>query len=134
MKEEDKHLEDFVDKIMSAQKTEKPSVDFTAKIMASIQAGATTKKVEYQPLITRPVWAVLLSAFVAIITFITIKQPFGSIGIIDSLNMTQLLDNPFGRISFNISSTFMYSVVLFAVMLGIQIPLLKNYFNKRVGF
>jgi len=134
MKKENKNLEEFVGKLMASQKLEEPSSDFTANIIANLQADTKAKSVPYKPLITNWVWLVLAACVAALGAYIYIAEPAESLGIAEKLNVSRLIENPFNKFNVTVSKTFMYSMVLFAIMLCVQIPVLKHYFNKRIAF
>lgn len=130
----DKHIENLVDKAMKKSTLETPSFDFTANVMSHVvdikQSIATT----YQPLISRRVWIVIAFGIVAFVIYLfKTTQPETS-SWMDAIDYSFLSNN---RISKGVSEiahskTTMYAVLLLAVMLLIQVPLLKNYFNKRL--
>lgn len=123
-----KNIERFVDKAMKSSKLETPSLDFTTNVMAQITMPIKSKVTVYKPLISKPVWGILVLLTIGIILFSTLSKDTTSLGLFDKFNLIKI-PNLFS--GFKISQTTMYSLLMFAVMLFIQIPLLKHYFNKR---
>ena len=103
MESDEKKLEAFIEKLMSADALEQPSVDFTDKVMSKVEAVANSEATVYIKKQNRFDWSNV------------------------SLNL-------FENVSNNLSSTLMYAVVFLAIMVSIQVPLLKYYFNKRMTF
>jgi len=128
---EDKNLEKFVDKILKDAPLETPSFDFTAKVMSQVLSTSTSDVTVYKPLISKPVLIAILGSIIALIGYlISNGNPQSSrwfdVLDYDSLfNIRLLSDVKFSKIT-------MYAVVLSTVMLFVQIPLLKNYFDKRL--
>lgn len=126
MKESDKEVEKFIEKIMKETSLETPSFDFTSKIMAQVAVLEQSKIKEYKPLISKWGWLTIFGILVTMMGFATFgtteKTPFD----FDfSAKMASLIP------SIHFSDATTYSVLIVAMMILIQIPLLKNYFDKR---
>lgn len=131
MERDENKIEAFVDKLLSNEVLEQPSLDFTNKVMAKVDAISDTTV--YKPLIPKSVWAFIAFSFVVLIGYMIFKEPAVNNSWLDRFNLSGI-SNPFENIAFNFSKTLMYAMVLLVVMLSIQIPLLKHYFNKRMAF
>lgn len=123
-----KHIDQFVDRVMKSSKFETPSFDFTAKIMSQITVNQRSKVTVYKPLISKTTWGILLVLTAGMVGFQIFSQESTSLGWFDKLDFS-IVSNLFSGVK--ISQTTMYSLLMFGVMLFIQIPLLKHYFNKR---
>lgn len=123
-----KHIDQFVDRVMKSSKLETPSFDFTAKIMSQITVNQRSKVTVYKPLISKTTWGILLVLTAGMVGFQIFSQESTSLGWFDKLDFS-IVSNLFSGVK--ISQTTMYSLLMFGVMLFIQIPLLKHYFNKR---
>lgn len=123
-----KHLDQFVAKVMKTSKLETPSFDFTAKVMSQITETSRSAVTVYEPLISKTAWAVLLLLTAGMVLFSIFSKNTTTLGWFDQLDFSKV-SNLFSGIK--ISQTAMYSLLMFGVMLFIQIPLLKHYFNKR---
>ena len=134
MKRDDKKIEIMIDKLMSEDVLEKPSLDFTDKIMKEVMAISKSNVLEYKPLIPPNVLILIFSSVIVLVAYVYFKTPFENSSWIDSIDLSHISLNPLEGLSFNTSSTLMYAAVFFAVMFCVQIPLLKQYIDKRLAF
>ena len=126
MKEEDKNVEKFIDKIMSEASLETPSFDFTSKIMGQVLVAKEAKTISYKPLISKSVWYFMGIFFGIMFGYSFFVGSTESQFDIDlSAKISSLIPN------FNFSDSTTYSILIVTLMVLIQIPLLKNYFDKR---
>ncbi len=123
-----KHIDQFVDKVMKSSKLETPSFDFTAKVMSQITVTSRSAVTVYKPLISKTTWVILFLLTVGMVGFSFFNKDTSTLGWFDKLDFS-IVSNLFSGVK--ISKTTMYSLLMFGVMLFIQIPLLKHYFNKR---
>jgi len=130
-------LDELSKKIITASNLETPSLDFTANIMSNI--NVVTKQSEstiYKPLISKKSWFIIAVIFIVICAYLLFGNTSESIGwftdvdfsFVSSFNMASV----FSEISF--SKTVLYAIVVLALMLFIQIPLLKKHFDNRISF
>lgn len=125
MKENDKNIEKFIEKIMEEASLETPSFDFTSKIMAQVTVAESAKIKEYKPLISKQAWFAIFGIFAFFIGFSLIgtdQKPQFDFGLNSFLKQLPTL---------HFSDTITYSILIVTLMVLIQIPLLKNYFDKR---
>ena len=134
MEGDEKKIETFIDKIMSADSLEQPSLDFTDKVMTKVEAISSSTATVYKPLISKPVWYIIIGSFVALVGYIYLKEPVINNGWFNRFELSNFSINLLENVSFDFSKTLMYAVVLLAIMVSIQVPLLKHYFNKRMAF
>jgi len=123
-----KHIDQFVDKVMKSSTLESPSFDFTSNVMTQITVTSKSMVTVYKPLISKTVWGILVLLSAGLVAFSVFSKDTTSFGLFDKLDLSKV-PNLFSGIK--ISQTAMYSLLMFGVMLFIQIPLLKHYFNKR---
>ena len=123
-----KHIDQFVDKVMKSSTLETPSFDFTAKVMSQITVTSHSAVSVYSPLISKTTWGILMVLTLGIVIFSVYSNDTTTLGWFDKLDMSKL-PNVFSGIK--ISQTAMYSLLMFGVMLFIQVPMLKHYYNKR---
>ena len=135
MKENDgKHIDKLIDKVMKQSSLESPSVDFTALVMGKVEAIQTSTHTTYEPLISKRVWALLSIGFLVLIGLIARFGKtdnsiwFGNFDFLNTNRFSELLNG------IQVSQTTLVSIFIFAFMLLVQIPLLKNYFDKRIQF
>ena len=128
-----KVLESFVDSIMRKDSLESPSQDFTSKVIQHLEVLQEKKTIVYKPLISKQVWAIIGVVLVVILGYGFYGTDSTSESWIDAINWNVLIDNnllsQLGKLNF--SSTLLYALVFFGLMLCIQIPILKNYFNQQ---
>jgi len=123
-----KNMEHFVDKVMQSATLETPSYDFTSKVMSQVMASSQSSVTVYKPLISKTTWGILLLLTLALVGISLFSTDTTSLGLLDKLDLSKM-PNLFSGVK--ISQTAMYSMLMFAVMLFIQVPILKHYFNKR---
>lgn len=128
----DKQLENFVDKAMKLPPLVSPSFDFTANVMSQVNALQESKVTSYQPLISTSMWIVIFTGFVAFVAYIVLVTKPEASGWFDSVDLnTERVSEFFGGLQ--TPRIAAYGVGLLALMFLVQIPLLKNYFDKRLS-
>ncbi|NQY29209.1 MAG: hypothetical protein HRT69_07040 [Flavobacteriaceae bacterium] len=130
-------LDELSEKIITASNLEAPSLDFTANIMSNINVAAKqSESTIYTPLISKKTWFIIAVIFIVVCAYLLLGSTSESIGwftnvdfsFAPSFNMASI----FSEISF--SKTVLYATVVLALMLFIQIPLLKKHFDNRISF
>ncbi|WP_299126022.1 hypothetical protein [uncultured Winogradskyella sp.] len=134
MEKEDKRIEAIVNKLMQADSVEKAPLDFTDNVMAKVDVLSKSSVTTYKPLIPKVVLYAIAASFIALVVYILFKSPADNTSLSERYNLPELSLNPLEGLSFDFSSTLMYATVLFAIMISIQIPLLKQYFNNRLSY
>jgi hypothetical protein len=131
----DKHIEKLVDKTMKKSYLESPSLDFTNAVMSQVNAIQKSNVTTYQPLISKPTWFVLFVITLAVVLYIIFGTTTNDTNWLSFIDLSMLTDNRLNTAlsGFKVSKIVMYSVVLFGIMLFIQVPILKNYFDKRLA-
>lgn len=128
-----KSLESLVDSILKQDRLESPSKDFTSKVMQHIEVLQEKKAIVYKPLISKQVWAILGVVLIVVLVYGFYGTDSTSESWIDTINWNILVDNSIlnqlGKLNF--SNTLLYALAFFGLMLGIQIPILKHYFNQQ---
>jgi hypothetical protein len=126
-------LEELTDRMMKEIDVEKPSMDFTNSIMQGIHEQETKKVTQYKPLISTPVWTGLGITFMGLLYFIVSTNETTNSNWLNNLDFSVLINNTFtdSITSFTLPKTMAYAIGLFGLMLCIQIPFLKHYFDKR---
>lgn len=130
-----KELESLIDSIMKSDSLESPSKDFTSNVMQHIDVLENKRALVYKPLISKKTWVLLTILLLSIIGYGFYGSDSTSESWLGSINWNVLLDNSLlNQIGeFSISTTLIYAVVFLGIMLGIQIPLLNNHLNKKLG-
>ncbi|MEP6804107.1 MAG: hypothetical protein ABI892_06275 [Flavobacterium sp.] len=128
MKESDKNIENLIDKMMSENTLESPSIDFTSKIMSQVLAIEKSKIKAYKPLIPKSTWIIIALILIALTAYsIHLNNTISQFG------LTQLYSEKtsalFSEIHF--SKNILYAILIVPFMVLIQIGVLKNYFNNK---
>ena len=134
MEQDNKKIEGLVNKLMSANSLEKAPLDFTDKVMTRVEALSDSKSIVYKPLIPKYIWWLIAASFIGSLSYFLFIQPTGNSSFAEKFNLPELSLNPIENLSLEMSNTMMYAIVLFAIMFCIQVPILKQYLNKRMQF
>ena len=136
MKAEDKHIEDLISKIMQDVKTESPSAGFTNQVMAQIEANKLSEVIRYKPLISKHIWIIIGCAILGTCLYLFFNTPTNETSLLSQINFNAIINNDVAQTisGFKLPKTVMYTIIGFALMICIQVPLLKHYFNKRLEF
>lgn len=135
MKEsEDKIIEKLIDKVMKQSTLETPSVDFTSIIMGKVDVIKANASTTYEPLISKRIWFAIFGVFLVFVVYVIWIGKLEGSGWFGSMDFNILSANKFSEIfnGIRLSNTTSVSILMFAVMLLVQIPLLKYYFSKRI--
>jgi hypothetical protein len=131
--QENKHLDNLSKKIIQRVAVESPSFNFTDAVMYKVNALSESKVTVYKPLISKTSWFIIGFCVLGLVSYILL---FGSKT--ESSNLLQYLDlSMLSKIdidvlpSVSLSKTFTYAILFFGLMVCVQIPLLKNHFDKR---
>lgn len=127
MKESDKNIEKLIDKIMAKSTLESPSLDFTSKVMSQIVVAEKSKIQPYKPLISTPIWIVVLGGVISLILYATFgNEPYNSkIGHLYVENISSIFSE------FHFSKNTIYAILIVPLMILIQTLVLKNYYDKK---
>ncbi len=130
----DKHVEKLTKKVMSTSVIESPSFDFKSNVMAEIKSAHLSNATKYTPLISSRVWVLIGIALVSLLLFILFGDVTVTAGWLSQIGIERFYNyeiaNPLSDL--NVPTTLLYAVIFFGIMLTIQIPLLKRYFNQRL--
>lgn len=127
-----KEIDIFAKKYIQEIKEESPSKDFTTSLMNAIILENSKSVTVSKALISKKAWFVILSIVFALvlIPFKSQKKSLFTIPELDfsffnKIQVPNILEN------FSVSSTVLYAVFLFGLMLIAQVFFLKNHLNKR---
>ena len=67
---EDKHLDEFAGKLMNETSLERPSTEFTSKVMSGVLAAGRGKVTVYKPLISKPFWFIIFGAVIILLGYL----------------------------------------------------------------
>lgn len=132
----DKQLDNFTKKVVKKTSLESPSIHFTSEIMSQVKAFSNNSSTVYKPLISKKTWVFIALGFVTLTIYLIFGAETQQSSWFSSLDFSVLQNNKVSNAlsGFTMSKTLMYAVMFFGVMLCIQIPVLKNYFDKRLDF
>ena len=132
----DKQIETLVDKAMDRSSLERPSFDFTSKVMSHIDIVKQNTITTYRPLISKQVWGLILLAFVGFLSYIIFVSKPETSDWLANFNFNQIDTSMFSSLLNNmqLSKIVTYGIGLFSIMCLVQISFLKNYFDKRIKF
>jgi len=128
MKENDKEIENLIEKMMAETTLESPSIDFTSKIMSQVLVAEKNKIKTYKPLISKTTWVFIGISLIAL----TAYAIYYNNDISNSETAQVYLDKAsvlFSGIHF--SKNVLYALLVVPFMVLIQIGILKNYFDKK---
>ena len=136
MKEnEDKNIEQYVQKIIKETPLELPSPGFTANVMANVLALDKRKATVYKPLISKTGWVLIFGGIIATLVYFIINGSAQVVGQPWSLGtgVKDFIKTFSDSHLFQFSETTINVIVLSTILMLIQITLLKNYLDKRVA-
>lgn len=134
MEKDNKRIEDLVNKLMEADQLESPSFDFTDKVMSKVEGIRSSEVTVYKPLIPKYLLWSIVVGFIGFVGYVLYSKPSNNSSLSERYNLPEVSINPLEGLSVDLSSTLMYATVLLAIMLSIQIPILKQYFNNRMSY
>ena len=127
MKESDKNIEKFIDKIMAESTLESPSIDFTSKVMSQILVVEKIKIRYYRPLISAPIWITIFGSLIFLILYFTFWNESNN----SEIDHSYIVNIPNIFTDFHFSKNTVYGILIVPLMILVQIPLLKNYYDKK---
>lgn len=127
---ENKKLEEFVDHVFQHVTLDKPSSDFTSRVMARVQVEKASQLTKYKPLITREAFALLLVLIGAFFIYIMLNTDSSQQESTPWLDLSELYTFNFS-LGFSFSKITLYAVITMTIMLFVQIPILKYYIQKQ---
>lgn len=128
MKENDKEIENLIEKMMSENTLESPSFDFTSKIMSQVLVAEKSKIKAYKPLISKSTWIFIGISLAALTAYaIYFNNDISNFEI--AKTYSDKASALFSGIHF--STNVLYALLVVPFMVLIQIGVLKNYFDKK---
>tara|TARA_R110002051_G_scaffold157113_2_gene228710 strand:+ start:4856 stop:5266 length:411 start_codon:yes stop_codon:yes gene_type:complete len=134
MDKKEKLLDDFLRKSIKNVRVEKTSADFTANIMSQIAVAKQSEVKRYKKLISRPVWAAIFIIVFGLFIYLNLDGYSDRVSLFSKINFNFIKESKLIKeISiFSINKIVSISIAVLAVMTMIQVPIYKNYFNKRL--
>lgn len=134
MEKDDKKIEDLVNKLMADDSLESAPLEFTKSVMSKVEALSESKPIVYKPLIPKYIWVLIAASFAGLVAYVFSSKSSESSSFTERYNIPEVSFNLFESVPFDFTSTLMYATVLLAIMVCIQIPLLKQYFSQRLSY
>lgn len=125
---EDKTIEKLANKVMSNATLDSPSFDFTSKVMSQVLAVKTTNATVYKPLISKPTFIVVFGCIFTLFIYIFMNSESQTKSWFNYVDFSPMYFS-----SFNFSKITTFAIVVSTLMFFVQIPLLKNHFEKQLG-
>ncbi len=134
MDEQQKIIDSFVRKTIKSTETEKPSIDFTANIMSKIIIEKQSEATKYKSLISKLGWAAIFIVVTSLFAFFYLNDTTEELGWLSTIDYSVFKENQLMQFLSTISMTnsAVYGIIALAVMTIIQVPIYRNYYNKRL--
>ncbi|TPG44528.1 hypothetical protein [Flavobacterium pectinovorum] len=128
MKESDKNIENLIDKMMSENTLESPSIDFTSRIMSQVLKLEKSKVKAYKPLISKTTWVFIGITLVALTAYSVYSN-----NDISNFEIAKIYSDKASALfsGIHISKNILYALLIVPFMILVQIGILKNYFDKK---
>ncbi len=132
----EQHLDKLAKKVIQFSSLEKPSLDFTANIMAKVDAIATNNIMVYKPLISKRTWFVIAILVVGSLSYGVFGSGLEGQSWFDKVDLSIFSNNKITDAISGIkfSKTLIYAVGLCGLVFLIQIPMMKHYLDKRFEY
>ncbi|MET1260923.1 hypothetical protein ABV409_16385 [Flagellimonas sp. DF-77] len=131
---QNKDLNGLVDKFMVEAPLERPSADFTEKLMAKVAMLPKKGLIAYKPLLSNKlkiiwglVFVLLLAGLVPMVDAAAEGHVYGALAKSYLKSVSAYLP------SFEWSKSYVYGFVFMAVMVLIQVGYLKRFFENRIA-
>jgi len=131
----EQHFDKLAKKVMKISLLESPSLDFTTNVMARVEASAVNDITVYKPLISKRTWFIISVLFIGGLIYSLMGTDVESTGWLSKIDFSVISDNKVTQAisGITISKTLAYAIGFFGLVFFIQIPMMKHYFDKRLG-
>jgi len=128
MKENDKEIENLIERMMAENTLESPSIDFTSKIMSQVLVAEKSKIKAYKPLISKSTWIFIGISLVALTAYALYSN-----NDVANFEIAKTYSDKASVLfsGIHISKNVLYALLVVPFMILIQIGVLKNYFDKK---
>lgn len=130
---ENKELDAFIKKAMGLVEAESPSPDFVSQVMNRLPEVEKSQVIQYKPLISRPVWAVIGLVFIGFMGYLFSKVSMENDWWFNKLDFDAFFNSLIPSLSFQGSQSIMYCLFFLSLMLLVQLSWMKHFFNKRLN-
>ena len=132
----EQHLDKLAKKVMGSSSLEKPSLDFTANIMAKVEDLAISPLTVYKPLISKRSWLLISILVIGGLSYGVFGSGLESLGWFDNIDYSMISNNKVTQAISGVtfSKTLIYAVGFCGLLFFIQIPMMKHYFDKQLDY
>ena len=134
MEHDNEKLDAMLERLMRDEALESPSVNFTDKVMDKVYGIESSTVTVYKPLISKRVWLLIALSFVVLVAFVMLNNGSTDSQWLASLEVPRPEVTLFDNINFQLSGTFKYAVLFLAVMIGVQMTVIKSYYGRRFTY
>ena len=134
MEHDNEKLDAMLERLMRDEALESPSVNFTDKVMDKVYGIESSTVTVYKPLISKRVWLLIALSFVVLVAFVMLNNGSTDSQWLSSLELPRPEFTLFDNINFQLSGTFKYAVLFLAVMIGVQMTVIKSYYGRRFTY
>ena len=127
---EDKHIEELVNKLMKSKPMATTSFDFTSKVMHQVVEAKNKSVFTYKPLISKQTAFAAFCITTLLIVYTILNSNSSSSKLISVVDLNSIFKYKLSDL-FNFSTITMYGIVLGSIMLLGQITFLQNHFSTR---
>lgn len=135
MDKNEKALEDLIQKAIKNIELEKPSMDFTTNVMASVKTVAQSEVTKYRSPISKTAWAVIFGIMGVLCVYLFLNMEGEETSWLSGIDYSFITDSKLvsGLSHISIPGSVVYGIVALAVMTILQVPIYKRYYDKRLG-
>ncbi|MCA0132062.1 hypothetical protein [Winogradskyella alexanderae] len=132
MEQDEKRITDLINKLMESDNLEKAPEGFTHSVMTEVEKFSKSPSIAYKPLIPKYVWWLIILFFLGSITYFNLNRS-------NTNNDSQFFVLPefsfrlFDTSILDFSAGLMYAMVFLVIMICVQVPLVKQYYDKRLA-
>ena len=132
----EQHLDKLAKKVMESSLLESPSLDFTANIMARVEASVISQVTVYKPLISKRAWLLISILLIGSLSYGILGSGLEGLGWFDTIDFSIISNNKVTEVISGItfSKTLIYAVGFCGLLFFIQIPMMKHFFDKRLEY
>ncbi len=128
-RDNERMVDEFVDRAMNDHGLDGPSADFTDKVMQKLNERPLAALV-YGPLISKKRWAAIAVPAVGLTVYLALVTEESSFPWFWTISGQGGLYIPFPEVHYNLSPTVRYAFMTFVPMLLPQVLYLKRFYNK----
>lgn len=135
---ENKHIDEldaFTKASVNQIQPEKTSKNFTNAVMQAILKNQSVTTIKYEPLISKKVWFFIIAAVLSLL-FLPFEKSGVKSSVVDKVDLSVFDQWKFATIfqgfDFSLPNSAGYALLFCAVMVLIQVVVLKNYFSGKL--